>query len=225
MPYNLYERHYWDQWRAAELSRRSFYGRLASGLIVMGLMSLGTAWLFTLVLETPLESRISSGSYTNSGGGPVEVVLAGPFEVDKYRAVYGLDLKISGLPQNSWTYLEGELLDEEQNYLFSFGRELWHETGVSEGEYWSESRTAHDLKFTIARPGRYYLNLKLDAGEIGGAVPDSVSLKLTRRLGSAMPHALFGLLCLVPGLIIDLARRGTLGRLLAAARAGDDDDE
>ncbi|MDL2260176.1 hypothetical protein LJB99_04815 [Deltaproteobacteria bacterium OttesenSCG-928-K17] len=238
MPYLIYERQYWDERRAAELGRKALYGRLATALILIGLLSLGTAYAFSVEMETTLQDKIGSPDFvlltepqrgdappqingdsaiaagngldspiTNKTGpaakpGRTRIVLAGPFTVDKYKAVYSVEIKLAGLPDNSWAYVEGELLDENQNYLFSFGRELWRESGVDGGEAWSESALRHEVKFTIPKPGRYYINLTLDqSGAFNEARPSVVELKISRRLGSSLPHLVFGIICLGFGLL------------------------
>lgn len=105
------------------------------------------------------------------------------------------------LKDNSWIFVEGEVLDSKKEYLFGFGKELWSESGAEyedadedgEGGWteWRESETNYDMKITFPEPGQYYVRLKCE----GADIPISLPITIGKCKGSPIPHLVFSLFC------------------------------
>jgi hypothetical protein len=63
------------------------------------------------------------------------------------------------LPVNDWNAVEISVLDENKQYLFSFGDEFWHETGYDEGR-WDESKVDVGIRAHFEKAGDYYLSIE-----------------------------------------------------------------
>ncbi|HEX6284749.1 MAG TPA: DUF4178 domain-containing protein, partial [Pyrinomonadaceae bacterium] len=86
-----------------------------------------------------------------------QVYFSEPFELDGRR-----NIRIVGEApvQNTWVYLEGDLINEETGVVQSFPIEISYYQGVEDGESWSEGGQS-DSAYTSAMPaGRYVLRLE-----------------------------------------------------------------
>jgi hypothetical protein len=131
--------------------------------------------------------------------------IVGPIGVTSDSQVLQVGVDAS-LPVNSWNFVEGELLDADKDYLFSFGKELWHEDGTDDGGYWNEADRSYQMKITIPVKGTYYLNIKTE----GDKTPDDIYVTIDRAVGSSIPHMIFGILTLAIGLVANEILNGTL---------------
>ena len=86
-----------------------------------------------------------------------EVFFSEPFELAGRR-----NIRIVGQSpvQNTWVYLEGDLINDETGVVQSFPIEISYYQGVDDGESWSEGGQS-DSAYTSAMPaGRYVLRLE-----------------------------------------------------------------
>ena len=86
-----------------------------------------------------------------------QVFFSEPFELAGRR-----NIRIVGQSpvQNTWVYLEGDLISEETGVVQSFPIEISYYQGVEDGESWSEGGQ-QDSAYTSALPaGRYVLRLE-----------------------------------------------------------------
>jgi hypothetical protein len=86
-----------------------------------------------------------------------QVFFSEPFELAGRR-----NIRIIGdAPvQNTWVYLEGDLINEETGVVQSFPIDISYYQGVDDGESWSEGGQS-DSAYTSAMPaGRYVLRLE-----------------------------------------------------------------
>src|SRR5215203_2054327 len=86
-----------------------------------------------------------------------QVYFSEPFELAGRR-----NIKIIGesTVQNTWVYLEGDLINEETGVVQSFPIEISYYQGVEDGESWTEGRQS-DSAYTSSMPaGRYILRLE-----------------------------------------------------------------
>lgn len=125
--------------------------------------------------------------------------LIGPIKVKKRMEVYQISIR-AHLRQQSWSFIEGEVLDEDENYLFSFGKELWYESGRDSEGRWVENQNSFDIKVTFPKPGLYYLNFKTDSN----VSPDNIDVTVTKIRGSALPHFWFGVFALIAGVSLNI---------------------
>ncbi len=105
------------------------------------------------------------------------------------------------------------MLDNQKEYLFSFGKELWHETGNDDGAL-GEADEAYEMKFTVAEPGDYYLKIKTQ----GDYTPGVITVSLASTVGSSVPHFAFGVITLLIGIVLNEVSNRTLIRLTSRFR-------
>lgn len=186
------------------------YIKMACILAFFGFLSLFTAWIFTgqgdAVLQKSFSPNIisSSNSYENvtnygfSKRVPAQKHISsayeiGPLIVRKARHTYHIDVA-ANLREQSWSFIEAELLDKDKNYLFSFTNELSYYKGYEGGERWVEQDSHFDMNITFPKAGTYYLRFASESNK----VPSSISVRVRQQTGSAIPHFVFGILCLIP---------------------------
>lgn len=133
----------------------------------------------------------------------------GPFRINKAGVVLSVAIKAS-LPDQSWAFVEAELLDDDKDYLFSFGNELWSESGYDDGGPWHESDDSYVMKLTIPQAGAYYINIKTQ----GTVTPQPINVRVSRRLGSSIPHFAFGVIALLIGFALNEYKNRTTLRLV-----------
>ncbi len=113
------------------------------------LMSFGFLCLFSIFILSSKDVYFSQ--YISAVGGKV-----GPLKGDN---VYHVVLKQS-LFTNSWAFIEASVETEEEDALFSFGKELWREAGYEYGERWEEIKEKVEYDFALPE-GRFYLNVSV----------------------------------------------------------------
>jgi hypothetical protein len=200
-------------------------GKVASVFIIMGILSLITAEVFSWETQKIFSDTVrphvsyplvpTQQAIAGQDEEGKDVATIGPISVQKYREVYSITIS-SNLPVNSWTFVVGEVLDAEKDYLFSFGKELWHETGYDSDGAWRETDNSYSMKVTFPQPGQYYLNIKTE----GSYNPDAIRITISKRYGSSIPHTVFGIITLLIGLVLNEIRNKTLTKL--AMRMSDD---
>lgn len=203
-------------------------GKVATVFIVYGILSLITAWIFSLetkqVFNDTVDTYVAPSLVTQKIIGQVEekdndkdqdqeegrksAVMIGPFTVEKYKEVHEITIT-SSLPENTWSFIEGEVLDAEKDYLFSFGKELWHETGYDDEGAWRESDNDYSMKVTFPNPGKFYLNIKTN----GSYNAHAVQVTISKKRGSSIPHFVFGIFTLLIGLVLNEVRNKTLTKM------------
>lgn len=199
------------------------YGKVALVFIAFGLLGLLTALILNASAENVFSSKVWPEAQTADAAArkdddPAEpgekyparrYATIGPVVVKKANQVFEVEVDAT-LPVDSWNFIETELLDADKEYLLSFGKELWHETGYDDGGHWDEADRSYQMKLTIPQPGTYYLNLKTQ----GDKTPETIYVTIVRTLGSSIPHLVFGLLTLVIGLGLNEYVNRTVIRLL-----------
>ena len=143
-------------------------------------------------------------SYRLKGKISVQGGELGPIIVKKDNSVFELKANQS-IKYGKWSYVTAEILDSNKNYLFSFGKELWAESGYDQGT-WYESDTKIASKFTIQKAGEYYLRLK---SKNSGGVLSNINISVARKNGSSLPHLVAGVFGLLIGVFLYYTRTNT----------------
>lgn len=151
----------------------------------------------TLLMGYALLCFITS-AILNVGSGPsLTAKLAkeggevGPLTVEKAGDVYYVDLKQTLKIYNVWSFIDAEVLDEEKEFLFGFGEEVWSETGSDDEGAWSEKQESFTHKITFPEAGKFYLNFKAEPYDQTSA--ENVEVAVTKLVGSALAHFWIGL--------------------------------
>lgn len=130
--------------------------------------------------------NVKTKTFTNLS----EDAVFGPIKVDKKSQVYQITAHFMG--DNSSSYISGEVLDEDQDTLYEFGKDLWHESGYDSEGYWSESDRKMVADLTFSEKGTYYIKFNTEENSMK-------FLKITVQLkrGSYVAHLEAGTLFLL----------------------------
>ncbi len=91
--------------------------------------------------------------------------IFGPIKVYKgHPKIIAIDSRYLGA-DNNYEYISGEVLDENENTLYEFGKELWRESGYDSDGYWAESDTNMSAKLVFSTPGTYFIRFNKEADE------------------------------------------------------------
>jgi hypothetical protein len=203
-------------------------GWVAMVFICFGLLGLLTAFVLSWPSETYFSSRLtqSAPSLPKAAAQPdpelsaeeaadakahpvLNYALVGPFKIRKANEVLFVRVE-ADISMDGWSFVESEVLDEHKDYLFSFGKELWRETGVDDEGPWTEADRDYEMKITIPAKGTYYLNIKTQ----GDQTPDTLNVKIGSAVGSSLPHLWFGIVVLLIGLVLNEVANRTVLRLM-----------
>ena len=129
---------------------------------------------------------------------PSEGGLVGPITIEKDSTVaeikFGQDL-----PYGAWSSISGEVLDENQKFLYNFTKELWAESGYDSEGGWSEKDTNGSTKITFKKKGTYFLKI---VTETSLGVRNQVTARIDQKRGSSLPHLIAGIFSLIIGIIL-----------------------
>jgi len=155
-------------------------------MILFGIVSLITSAFFTMDAGKPVTFQL-----------PAQGGTVGPITTKQKDTVLLLDVS-QYMNENGWIFVEGEVQNADEEYLFGFGDELWHESGYDEGP-WTEWHTDFDLKVTLPDEGTYYLGFTTQSKPPATA---PIVVKVEQKVGSTVPHFAAGLLGLIFGFIV-----------------------
>ncbi len=138
--------------------------------------------------------------------------IIGPLEVKKDFSVYEIKVNQYMPSYGQWSFVGGDVLDENKEYLFGFGKELWKEKGYDSDGSWSEAVTNYDMKVTFPKKGDFYLQFNAEmsrpnaAGEIG--------VIISPKRGSSLAHVILGIISLIACGIVWAKTNMTWGDML-----------
>ena len=101
-------------------------------------------------------------------------------------------IKSSMHGNNRNVYFSGEVLDEDKETLYEFGKELWHEDGYDSEGYWSESDRNMSAKLSFTEPGTYYIQFNTENKRM-----KLIQLQIIVKKGSGLPHLIVGFYSLI----------------------------
>ncbi len=182
---------------------RVHHGHLAFVYFVFAVASLLTAQHYSEEVAVPGESGEWEKYIKHND-------LIGPLEVLEDGSVFAVSVTATSLPENSWVFIEAELLDVDKEYLFSFSEELSYFAGRDADGPWTEIRDRFDTKLTIPDAGTYYLKFAVEQERSGGIF--WVGIKKLR--GTPLPYMVAGITALIIAIILNEVRNRTLVRLL-----------
>jgi len=177
----------------------------------VGVVSLATAAWFTtgepvFSDQLPPEGGIIGPIQVPAPDTVLEVGIQQRLNLPSGRSAFGTN--------STWSFVSGEVLDAEQEYLFGFGGELWKERGY-DGSYWTEAKDDYSLKVTIPDAGAFYLSFTVEAPP--SASPGPITVSVDRMRGSAIPHFVFGVCALLLGLLMRLFASKTVQSSMSGA--------
>lgn len=119
-----------------------------------------------------------------------EGMIYGPIVIKKDPKIYRVRASFYG--NNSNSYISGEVLDEDKDTLYEFGKDLWHEEGYDSEGHWSEAERDMSAFLTFSEPGTYYIQFRTDENNI-----QNIGISLALVKGSYVAHFQYGVLMLL----------------------------
>lgn len=172
------------------------WGKLTTVFMVCSIISLTTSWFYSLS-----DKKLTLTSDNN---------VYGPIEIKRPREPYNIFIK-TDIPAQHSVVIEGEVLNEKKEPLFSFGEELWHEEGRDSDGYWRDIKNSYDINITFPLPGNYYVKF-IEDGPYNSA---KLSINITKKNGSALPHFWFGIFTLLIGVFLNELKNKTIKNLMS----------
>ena len=140
-------------------------------LLVAGVLS----FVFAGSTKQIFSQTVTLQPLPNADG--TQVFFSDPFEVAGRR-----NIRITGesAVQNTWVYLEGDLINDETGVVQSFPIDISYYQGVEDGEAWSEGGQT-DAAYTSSLPGGKYV-LRLEGQWEQWSQPAVVSIKIEQNV-------------------------------------------
>lgn len=179
-------------------------GKVATVFIIFSLLSLLTAWIYSMETE-----KVASTSFQPYGNGTAAEL--GPINVRKHNETYSITIK-ANLASQSWSHIEGQVLNSDKQYLFAFGKELSYYSGRDSDGSWTELENDYSMNVTFPKPGTYYLKFSTESDK----APKKVKVSVSKKRGSSLPHLWFGILTLIIGIVLNEVKNRTIGKHLRA---------
>ncbi len=161
---------------------------IAISIMIFGVVSLITSFILNFSTGKEISKKLLP-----EGG------IVGPVSVKKNNSVYKIWIRQSIRNNKDWSFLTCEVLDQNKKYLFSFGKELWKESGYDSDGSWSESVTESSMKINLEK-GTYYLKISSDKAP---RVQNSIYVSVKRKIGSALGFLIIGILAIIFGAILN----------------------
>lgn len=206
MAYRLSERHTQNKSRFKRMQNPETgvdFNTLASVCIVFGLLSLVTAWFFTFDIDQGQQKVVQP----TSAGQTFEL---GPIVTKKYKEVFKVEVN-ANIPIQSWSFIEGQLVDAQRQYIVGFGEELWREAGIDSDGRWEEADDNYTMHITIPKPGSYYLQFNVE----GNQLPNQLKFQIVKIRGSSIPHLWFGIILIIAGIVLNEIRNRTISQMVS----------
>jgi len=130
-----------------------------------------------------------------------EGAIYGPIKITNTKQIYRIIATFSG--SNSDTYISGEVLDEDKDTVYEFGKDLWHEEGDDSDGHWSEDDRKMTADLTFSEKGTYYLQFGSDTDSNLANDPNklnfipSISITMELMNGSYVAHLQVGSIILL----------------------------
>ena len=131
---------------------------------------------------------------------PASGGIIGPVETQDDNDVYLIRVMQRVRSYGDWAFVEGEVLDKNKQYLFSFGDEFWKETGYDSDGRWYEEKKQFKMKVTFKEKGDYYLNFKTETSKPNAG--NNLAVQVVPIKASSLAHLWLAVLSLVACLIM-----------------------
>jgi hypothetical protein len=178
-------------------------GKVATVFIVFGLLSLLTAWIYSMETE-----KVANASFRPVGISSSSEAI-GPINVRKHNESYKVSIK-AALYSQSWASIEGQVLDSQKEYLFAFGKELSSYSGRDYEGSWTELDNDYVMNVTFPDPGNYYILFNIEAD----TPPRELEVKVSKIRGSSLPHTWLGIILLIVGITLNEIKNQSIARYI-----------
>ncbi len=206
-------------------------------LLALGVACLGTAIVMDLrpgfhYEETALGWETPDGQTVQVGSAEVpddSLGILGPIEVRDADMRVGVRVEQeiddgTGSYFSRWNFITVELLDENRDYLLSFGGDVWNYAGYDDGEDWQEEDTKYETALEFPSPGTYYIRVRAESSSgLGASDLEPISVELYERAswGNPVPLRWAAYLAfLLGGICLVAPRVGKSGLLVQHLKDG-----
>ncbi len=131
--------------------------------------------------------------------------------------------------QESWAFIETEVLDDKGQTITAFGGDTFHESGRDSEGAWSDSKTQRDVRVVLPTPGRYFLKFRVSGGtkfqRTASDLTNQTQLRVTvaqKRGGSSILVGI-GIILLILSVILNEIRNQTFIQIFDHFSSDDDD--
>lgn len=182
-------------------AKKEEYRKIAIALLGFAVICFITSLFLNMNVGKTLKAKVPA-----SGG------IIGPVEVKKDYSVYEIKVNQYIPTYGTWSFVGGDVLDENKEYLFGFGKEFWKEQGYDSDGSWSEAVTNFDMKVTFPKKGAFYLEFKADMSrpDAGG----EISVIMSPKRGSSLAHVILGIISIIACGIVWAKTNMTWGDML-----------
>jgi hypothetical protein len=167
-----------------DLKKRAEYNKI-------GVIFLGYAFLCFI---TSFWFDLNVGKATLVDSTPAKGGIIGPLHVKERNTVYLITIS-QDVDNGAWSFVSGDVLDENKNYLFGFGGEFWEESGRDSDGTWHENKENYNLKVTFPEKGIFYLSFESQMKTLGSG--GNIKIKVEEKRGSALAHFVLGVFSIV----------------------------
>ncbi|MDN5862179.1 MAG: hypothetical protein L0H19_01895 [Salinisphaera sp.] len=181
----------------SEPQKKSWMGRLVLPLLGFGVICLITAFFLSFIAS----DQLLLDKVPATGG------VVGPFTIKEDGTVLVAEVSQS-LPLQTWSFVSLALLDQKKQWLIGFGNEFWHEAGYDGGR-WEQAVSSYEATLTIPKDGQYYMQVKPENNmRPAAAAGNEITVRLTTRGFSTIPHFAAGMIAIIAGLILSFVSGG-----------------
>lgn len=170
--------------------KKQIYQKLAKLLLGFSGLCFLTSFIFNV--DSGSGAQIKQTLPHNGG-------YVGPIQVNKRNSVYNIEVQKDIRQYGRWSFVGGDVLDAEKQFLFGFGQELWKESGYDSDGPWYEENTSFDLKVTFPQSGVYYLRFK---EESNSSERGNIMVSVSPKVGSSLAHFMLGVVSLIGMLVL-----------------------
>ena len=152
-----------------------------------------------------------------------QVFFSEPFQLEGRR---NIEIIGESPVQNTWVYLEGDLINDETGVVQSFPIDISYYQGVEDGESWSEGDQS-DSAYTSSLPGGRYV-LRLEGQWERWQQPATVSVRVEQNVTRGFNFIAAIVLLSIGPVIMLIYHIGFVRRRWSESMftdSGDDDDD
>jgi hypothetical protein len=178
----------------------------------MGTGGKGLLGFAVLALITAVGLTLRPAGFSTTEQVPPEEGLVGPIEISEDNMRLGVEVRqeidqASSQTFKRWSFVTVELLDENKQYLSSFGGEFWHEAGYDQ-ERWQEDDETYQATLRVPSAGTYYLRLKTESDvQPSELSPAQIKMYEQARWGTPIPFQIAGFFAVFFGLTLFIVSR------------------
>ncbi|HSE34078.1 MAG TPA: DUF4178 domain-containing protein [Pyrinomonadaceae bacterium] len=192
-------------------------------ILLLAALLVGFATMLTSRSKEVYRQTVSFDALPNADG--TKVFFSEPFELAGRR-----NIRISGQSpvQNTWVYLEGDLINEETGVVQSFPIDISYYQGVEDGEAWSEG-SQKDSTDTSAMPaGKYILRLEgqWERWQEPASVAVTIEQNVTNGFNFILTLVVLSIVPIAMGIYhISFEKRRWAESMFSGGGSSDDDDD